>query len=140
MHPTPAAPVILVVPADPAFVRIVRLVVSSVAADLEFDLDEIDDLRIVADELVNAVMAAAGANAAVRVTIAVVDSALTVEASAASAASSRLASSEPGLDPLAAQIVTGIVESFAFDVVGDSVVAGFRSHPPLGLRCEPRRL
>jgi serine/threonine-protein kinase RsbW len=45
-----AAPVQLAVPADPAYVSVIRTVVASLAARGVFTLDEIDDLRIAVDE------------------------------------------------------------------------------------------
>jgi len=46
----------LVVPAVPASLRLARLTASSLAADLEWSLDDIEDLRIAVDELTAAVI------------------------------------------------------------------------------------
>lgn len=46
----PAGPVELAVPAAPASLALLRAVVASLAAGLDFTLDEIDDLRIAVDE------------------------------------------------------------------------------------------
>jgi serine/threonine-protein kinase RsbW len=40
----------LTVPADPSYVSMLRTVVASLAARLDFTLDEIDDLRLAVDE------------------------------------------------------------------------------------------
>ncbi|HEX8096017.1 ATP-binding protein [Jatrophihabitans sp.] len=40
----------LTVPADPAYLSVLRTVVASLAAQRDFTLDEIDDLRIAVDE------------------------------------------------------------------------------------------
>lgn len=42
--------VVLIVPADPAYVSVLRTVTASLAARRDFTLDEIDDLRIAVDE------------------------------------------------------------------------------------------
>ncbi len=44
-------PVELTVPAQSEHLRVLRLVTSSVAASLELDVDQLDDLRIAIDEL-----------------------------------------------------------------------------------------
>src|SRR4051794_20755870 len=41
----------LEVPADPRYLRVVRLVASACAADAGFDIDDIEDVRVAADEL-----------------------------------------------------------------------------------------
>jgi len=43
-------PVELSVPADPAYLALLRTVIASLAAGRDFTLDEIDDLRIAVDE------------------------------------------------------------------------------------------
>ena len=40
----------LTVPADPAYLSVLRTVIASLAAQRDFTLDEIDDLRIAVDE------------------------------------------------------------------------------------------
>ena len=46
-----AGPVELTVPARSEHLRVLRLVTASIAASLEFDVDQLDDLRIAIDEL-----------------------------------------------------------------------------------------
>ena len=43
--------VMLTVPAEPAYVRAVRLVAASLAADLGFDVERLEDVRVAVDEL-----------------------------------------------------------------------------------------
>ena len=50
-HNALAGPVVLMVPAAEAFLRIVRATVATYASILGFSVDRIDDLRIAADEL-----------------------------------------------------------------------------------------
>ncbi|MDQ2837544.1 MAG: ATP-binding protein [Actinomycetota bacterium] len=47
---TPTDTVELTVPADPAYVSVLRTVTASLAARRDFTIDEIDDLRIAVDE------------------------------------------------------------------------------------------
>jgi hypothetical protein len=49
----------LLVPAVPSSLRLARLTASSLAADLDWSLDDIEDLRIAVDELTAALMAGA---------------------------------------------------------------------------------
>jgi len=49
-RPDPAGPVELTVPAEPAYLSLLRAVIASLAAGRDFTLDEIDDLRIAVDE------------------------------------------------------------------------------------------
>ena len=130
MFATSESPVTLVVPADHSFVRVVRLVVSSLAADMDFDFEEVEDLRIVTDELISAAIAAAAIRAPLHVRLTSIDDALCLEASVAAT------DDAPGvlLDPLAAQIVEALVEGFAVGVADASVTVSFRSHRPAGAR------
>lgn len=118
------APVVLVVPADPSFVRLARLVVSSLAADLSFDFDEIEDLRIAADELLSAAIGAAEPYTPVRIEMTTGEGVLSLEASAATS----IAGAE--LDPLAAQIVEALVASHDVITAGGFITVKFRSRTP----------
>ncbi len=57
--------VVVCVPNDPTFLRVIRLVVASLAADLHYNYDEVEDLKIVADEIVHLAMTACDANSVV---------------------------------------------------------------------------
>ncbi len=50
-------PVRMSVPADSRYLRLLRLVASSLAADLGFPVDEIDEVRVAVDELGSALLA-----------------------------------------------------------------------------------
>ena len=71
-----AAPVVLSVPAQPSSLRLVRLVVASMAADAGFDFDTVEDLRIAADELINTVMSVTATDGSVSIEVTVVISGL----------------------------------------------------------------
>lgn len=127
MNNVDEAPVILCVPNDPSFLRIVRLVVASIASDLGFDFDEVEDLRIAADELVNLVMSASVPHSSIRVEIFLESHRMLLRASGS--VSNQAAAQE--LDPLAAQIVSALVESFDVAVVDGRLEVGFRARPPV---------
>ena len=122
MFATPATPVTLTVPAEPSVVRIVRLIVSSLAADLNFDVDEIEDLRIAADELLSTLITGASVGNPVRVTFSNEGGVVALRASTQA--------SRPGpiaLDPLASQIVAALVDSFDLNYSESTITVGFRS-------------
>ena len=125
MFATSETPVLLIVPADPSFLRIVRLVVSSLAADLDFDFEEVEDLRIASDELVSALVASATPSNSVQI-------AMTSDAGVLGfrAETSTVDGGAVQLDPLATQIVSGIVASFRSVVEGTTSVVEFRSNTP----------
>ncbi|MCB1003894.1 MAG: hypothetical protein KDB35_06875 [Acidimicrobiales bacterium] len=59
----PDEPVRLHLPADSRYLRLLRLVASSMAADLGFPVDELEEVRVAVDELGSALLA----DAAIRV-------------------------------------------------------------------------
>lgn len=56
----PDAPLKLDMAADTALVRVARLAASSLATDADFDVDELEDLRLALGELVTAAIRATG--------------------------------------------------------------------------------
>jgi hypothetical protein len=118
--------VTLSVPNDASFLRLVRLVVSSTAADLGFDFEEVEDLRIVADEVVNLAMENTIPNATVQIEVFPSGPELRLDVSAVM----KNASQAPHLDPLASEIVAGLGASFAVAVVDGRFEASFRSCCP----------
>ncbi len=59
----------LSIPADPAFIRLARLVASGYAAQVGATVDEVDDLRTMVDELCSMVVAHANLGDAVALTL-----------------------------------------------------------------------
>ena len=120
------APVVLVVPNDLSFLRLVRLVVASMAADAGYDFDEIEDLRTASDELVNLVMSSSRSNESIRVDVAFADLSLVFSASGGA----KSADADMFLDPLGLYIVRALVETLDVSVRHERLEAGFRSAPP----------
>lgn len=118
--------VTLSVPNDASFLRLVRLIVSSTAADLGFDFEEVEDLRIVADEVVNLAMENTLPNTTVQIQVFPSGPELRLEVSG-----HVKDAAHPGhLDPLSKEIVAGLGGSFSVAVVDVRFEASFWSCPP----------
>jgi hypothetical protein len=118
--------VMLSVPNDKSFLRLVRLVVSSTAADLGFDFEEVEDLRIVADEVAHLAMTNTLPHAMVDLEVFPAGPDLRLVVSAPAKDSNK----SSRLDPLASEIVAGLAASFDVAVVDGRFEAKFRSCPP----------
>ena len=64
-----AAPLLLTVPADPAYVVVLRAATAAVASRAGFGLDQIEDLRLAVDELAALALAEPGATADIQLTL-----------------------------------------------------------------------
>jgi len=71
----------LTVPADPAYVAVVRTVTASLAARRDFTIDEIDDLRIAVDEASALLLPHAGNGGSLSASFGGAENALTIEVS-----------------------------------------------------------
>lgn len=123
MSTTPEPPVSLVVPADMSYVRLARLVVSSLAADLRFTFEQIEDLRIATDELLSALITSSVPGTPVHIGLTVTGTVIALRARA-------LATGAVQLDPLAAQIVATTVATFSVSIDADHAIVELRSHAP----------
>jgi len=101
------APVHLRVPAHSRSLRLLRLVASSLAADLGFPLDELDEVRIVVDELGSALIADADPGDALEVDLWTGDRALHVRASAPRGGEHALT-----IDPIARELLVILSDEF----------------------------
>jgi len=122
---TAGAVVELVVPARPRFLATVRLAAASVATDLGFSVDDLDELRIAIDESLNVLMSAQPADAAIRVTF-------TLEPRAAgmpgrlrvdgAPVATSTASAAPEVDELVTHILGAVTDGFEFGAEGFALV------------------
>jgi serine/threonine-protein kinase RsbW len=97
----------LVVPLQAAYASTVRIVVAAVAADLEFSVDELDDLRLGVSEVFNLFADGVGPGARCCTHIATSDDGVTI-------AMSRTGSDEViELDGLASTILSSVVDEFS---------------------------
>ena len=118
------APVVLVVPADPSFLRVARLVVSSLAADLNFGIDDIENVRIVTDELLSALISATEGESRLHIIFTTSDGSVTMNASISGISGMQ---TSVALDPLAEQIVSSLVDDYELRSETDEIRASFRS-------------
>ncbi len=118
--------VVLLIPNDRSFLRVVRLVVASLAADLDFDYEEIEDLRTAADELVNLVMSGSQPHGNIRLDVFLAERAMVVRSSGDAVHDGVVDS----LDPLGLYVVRAIVDSFDVVVREGRLEAGFQTGPP----------
>ncbi|HRW36459.1 MAG: hypothetical protein KDB04_00145 [Acidimicrobiales bacterium] len=78
-------PVVLEVPADPRLLRVARVAVASVAAELPLTLQDVEDLRVAVDELAAALIEGCGPDATLRLEVAVDGDAIDVRGQVAGA-------------------------------------------------------
>ena len=137
------APLHLSVPNNPTYLRLVRLVVASCAADVNFSYDAIEDLRIVADELTNLVMMAAAPETPIRFGIFPGKEFFEFRSSAllATLASFEQAGNDAGsaiehqefrLDVLATQIVASLVDTYEIENRDGRIEVAFSVRCPIG--------
>lgn len=126
-------PVVLTIPANSSYLRLVRLVVASMGADAAFDIEAVEDLRIAADELVTAVLSAAQPDGSIAVELLLQDGVLSLSART-------MGAEVPGaipddmqlaLDPLATHILTELVDEHEFKRVGGEFRVSFSKAVPV---------
>ena len=130
----------LTVPNDPTYLRLVRLVVASSAADLAFSYDAIEDLRIIADELTNLVMMVSVPGSAVNIGIFPGQEFFEFRSSALKSTLDHAGSYTPlengaepiALDLLAAQIVASLVDSYQIESRDGRIEVCFSVRCPIG--------
>ena len=123
MNRVDQAQVTLTIPADPSYVRLVRLVVASSASDLGYSYESVEDLRIVADEAANLAISVCRQGGAVRVGIFGGDGAIAVGLECPTD------NDHAEFDPLAAQIVTALTTSCTVSSIDRELRVFFR-YPP----------
>jgi serine/threonine-protein kinase RsbW len=101
-------------PAEGAFVAVLRTVTAGLAARLDFTLDEIEDLRIAVDEACAMLLAIATRGAELECRFAVTDDALTVEVAVTTVRGARL----PSESSFAWKVLTALTTSASADATG----------------------
>lgn len=117
------APVTLAVPAELAYVRLIRLVAASSASDLNYSYDGVEDIRIAADEAANLAISACRSGGAIRVGFFSVDGAL------AMALECPTAETVVEFDPLASQILAALTSLCTVSVIAGEVRVFFQCFP-----------
>ena len=96
--------VVLTVPAQPEFLRVVRMTASGLGSRLGFNIDEVDDLRLALDELCFALIGK-GTDGALQLTYVLEDHALRISGEVATETNS-----SEELNELSRQILTALVD------------------------------
>lgn len=105
----------LVLPPDPELLRVVRLVASGLASLTALGLDDVEEIRVAADELVATLIRASGGGP-VTVTFA-----LTPEGVSITGSTRRDGATEFSLDPLTDRILSEVATSHEWRTEGDEV-------------------
>jgi hypothetical protein len=106
-------PVVLELPADPKLLRVARVTVASVAAELPLTLQDVEDLRVAVDELAAAVIDGCDASRTLRLEIAAEGEALVVVGRVAGAGAL------PELHPVAIDLLRLVAPGHELAVDGD---------------------
>jgi len=106
-QPTYDDVVLLTVPADGAYLGVLRTATAGLAARLQFALDEIEDLRIAVDEACAMLLSTTTESAELQCRFAVTEDALTVAVSAPMVAGTRL----PAETSFAWKVLTALTTS-----------------------------
>jgi serine/threonine-protein kinase RsbW len=105
----------LSLPASRDYVRVVRLTASAIATNLEFDVDELDDLRVGIGELVNVALEASQPGT-LEIVFTVAGGGLHIEGAVPA---------EEGrgveLDALTRQIMEGVVDDYSIEIVDGTI-------------------
>jgi hypothetical protein len=105
----PSAPIRLTVPADYRYLRLARVTAAAVAADLDFSVQDIDDVRVAVDELSALLIEDAAAGAEMEVCF-------TVEPSGGLSVVGHVlgggSQDEPEVHPVAAELLALVVDRY----------------------------
>ncbi len=122
----PEGHVTMTVPNGYIHLRLIRLVVASLASDLGFGYDEVEDLRIVVDEVAQLVMESSLPSSPVVVDVVAKGTELRVVV----VANALELDTAPALDVLAAEIVRSLVPVHEVVFSDGKIEASFESYAP----------
>jgi|FLYN01.1.fsa_nt_gi serine/threonine-protein kinase RsbW len=114
------------IPAHPGYVHVLRAVVASVAARLDWSFDEIEDLRLMVDEACSRLVGPAGGAGTLRLRVIIEDGGLTIEAS-----TDRRVDRWPSADPgqaLSRQLLSALADEVRFAPVDGRPSVVLRKH------------
>lgn len=117
------ATVTLTIPADPSYVRLVRLVVASLAADSGYSFESIEDVRIAADEAANLAIGSCRPGGIIRVGISHAGGTISV------AMQCPTDDASPAFDPLSSQIVAALTTSCTVSCIDEELRIFFQCPP-----------
>jgi serine/threonine-protein kinase RsbW len=116
----------LTLPTGPEHIRLARLVASGLVAQLDYGLDDVEDLRIAVDELCSLVVEHAMPASVLTVAYEVVDHVITVRAAAPTVGA---ASGEVEADELSRLILMAAADEHTLSSADGEVVAWMRKRP-----------
>jgi serine/threonine-protein kinase RsbW len=116
----------LTLPTGPDHIRLARLVASGLVAQLDYGLDDVEDLRIAVDELCSLVVEHARPASILTVAYEVVDHVITVRAAAPTAVEG---AAELEADELSRLILMAAVDEHTLSSADGEVVAWMRKRP-----------
>lgn len=103
----PTSPIRLTVPADVRYLRLARVAAAAVAADLEFSVEDIDDVRVAVDELSAILIEDAADGAELEICFAVSGAELAVEGHVVGGTLE-----EADVHPVAAELLALVVDRY----------------------------
>lgn len=113
--PVTANQLTLTFAADSRFIATVRLTAASIAAEFGFDVDDIEDLRVAANELVAFLVETAEESDGAEVEIAIRPSAAEIAIEGRVLGANGAAHDAPAVDELTARILDAVVDAHDFD-------------------------
>jgi serine/threonine-protein kinase RsbW len=105
----------LAVPASLEYVRVIRLVAAGMASSLDFDVHEVDDLRVAVGELANIALEVVTADA-LEVVFTVTNGRLLIEGHARAVADRPIR-----LDVITRQILDAVVDGYSIEIIDEHV-------------------
>jgi hypothetical protein len=105
----------LAVPASLDYVRVIRLVAAGMASSLDFDVHQVDDLRVAVGELANIALEVATGDT-LEIVFTVANGRLLIEGHAPAAADHPIK-----LDVLTRQILDAVVDGYSIEIVDEHV-------------------
>ncbi|HTZ44164.1 MAG TPA: ATP-binding protein [Jatrophihabitans sp.] len=115
----PEETVFLTVPANPAYVSVLRTVTASLAARRDFTIEEIDDLRIAVDEASALLLPHAGSGESLSASFGGATNTLTIEVSVPLTAGD---DTKPDEDGFAWMVLSALADTVTTDATGDRLV------------------
>lgn len=103
--------ILTTLPADTRYVALARVMAASLAADMGFAVDEIDDLRVAVDEIVTAVVDVTDAGQAVELRFTLGDGELAI-----SVGSDSVVDLASDADPLIRRILAAVTDDYELGV------------------------
>ncbi len=110
-EPEPVAPIRLTVPAEFRYLRLARVTAAAIAADLDFNVQDIDDVRVAVDELASILIEDATPGAELELCFWLGPSGIEAEGAVTDGATT-----EPDVHPVAGELLALVVDRYDLSV------------------------